>query len=78
MGTPMAVFFSTIYFYWHEKHALIPKYHRKIPLMLRFVDDIFDIAIAGEEDGLSSNELDTLKQDIDNVGALRWKVQDQS
>ena len=71
MGTPMAVFFSTIYFYWYEKHALIPKYHRKIPLTVRFVDDRFAIALVGEEDGLSSNELDTFKQDIDNFGSLR-------
>ena len=76
MGTPMAVTFAAIRFYWHEKHALIPNYNRKIPLMLCFVDDIVAIALVGEEDGLSTHELDTFKQDIDNVGTLRWKVQD--
>ena len=29
---------------------VIPKYNRKIPLMLRLVDDIFNIALVGEED----------------------------
>ena len=41
-----------------------------------FVDDIFAIARVGGEDGLLANELDVFKQDIDNFGTLRWKVQD--
>ena len=32
MGTPVAVTWATIYFYWHKIHVLIPKYGRKMIL----------------------------------------------
>ena len=74
MGTPVAVIWAMIYFYWHEKHKLIPCYGQKIPIMYRFVDDIFGVALVGGEDGFSKNEWDQFKTDIDDFGILRWDV----
>ena len=78
MGTPVAVIWATIYFYWHEKHVLIPKYGKKITLQLRYVDDIFAIAKMGGDDGLTSAEWNAFKKDLNNFGLLKWKVNEPS
>ena len=53
MCTPAAVIFVMNYFLWHEKHILIPKHGRKMPLMKIFVDDIYAIVLVGGEDGIA-------------------------
>ena len=78
MGTPAAVTWATIYFYWHELHVLIPKYGRKMILNYRFVDDIWALALFGGDDGFSPNEFDEFKQDMNNFGLLKWKVNEPS
>ena len=37
MGTPAAVMWSIIYYWWHEKHTLIPKYGNKLLLLKRLL-----------------------------------------
>ena len=78
MGTTAAVIWAIIYFCWHEKHKLIPKYQTTIPLVVQFVDDGFGIALVGGDDGLSKNDQCQFKTDIDNFGILRWDVEDPS
>jgi len=78
MGTPVAVIWAMIYFHWHEKHKLIPSYGTKIPFMVRFVDDIFGVALVGEEDGFSTDEWNKFQTDIDDFGILRWEVNEPS
>ena len=57
---------------------LIPKYKTKIPLMVRFVDDVFGIALVGGDDGLSEDDWSQFKNDIDDFGILTWDVEDPS
>ena len=53
MGTPVACVWAMIYFWWYEKHVIIPKYGKLMPVMLRFIDDIYAIVLVGGEDGIS-------------------------
>ena len=46
--------------------------------MVRFVDDIFGVAIVGEEDGFSTDEWNKFQTDIDDFGILRWEVNEPS
>ena len=78
MGTPVAVIWAMIYFWWHEKHRLIPKHGRRMPLMLRFVDDIYGIVLVGGEDGYSKERWNSFKDDINDFGILKWNVEDPS
>ena len=74
MGTPFACIYATIYYWMHEKHVLIPKYHLKMPLIARFIDDLICIIEMGGEDGMNDNEVDNLIQDLDTFGQgiLTW------
>jgi len=47
---------AIIYYWWHEKHVLIPKYGNKMPLLLRYIDDFIGVALFGGSDGLTINE----------------------
>ena len=78
MGTPAAVMWSIIYYWWHEKHTLIPKYGNKLLLLKRFVDDTICIVKIGGDDGMSQLELANFKADFDNFGpgTLTWEVFD--
>ena len=58
MGTQVAVIWATIYFWWHEKHALIPKCWRMIPLLLRFIDAMFGIVLIGDNQKWTEFEKD--------------------
>ena len=46
----------------------IPKYHLKMPLIARFIDDLMCILEVGGEDGMDDNEVDNLIQDLDTFG----------
>ena len=78
MGTPAAVMWAIIYYCWHEKHVIIPKYKSKMPLMCRFIDDIFAIVLIGGQDGMNKTELDSFKKDINDFGILKWNVDEPS
>ncbi len=48
MGTSVAVVFANLYFGWHEKMLLLPKYHdtlKRIIFHSQFVDDVFFIRV---------------------------------
>ena len=80
MGTPVAVLWASIYYYWKEKKVLIQRdsYENKLTLLKRFIDDIFAVLLFGGDDGLTANETNTFKEDIDNYGILRWNVEEPS
>ena len=64
MGTPAAVMWSIIYYWWHEKHTLIPNYGSKLLLLKRFIDDAVCIVKVGGDDGMSQLELANFKADF--------------
>ena len=66
------------YYWWHEKHTLIPKYGNKLLLLKRFIDDTICIVKIGGDDGMSQLELANFKADFDNFGpgTLTWEVFD--
>ena len=78
MDMPVAVIWAMIYFHWHEKHNLIPNYGTKIPFMVRFVDNIFGVALVGKEDGFSVDEWSQFQVNIDDFGIFRWDVNESS
>ena len=66
MGTPAAVLWAIIYFWWHEKLILLPKYGDKMPLMLRYIDDAFAVILFGGSDGFTSEDWVDFKADMNN------------
>jgi hypothetical protein len=78
MGTSCAVVFANLYYAWHEKTTILPKYlsthpndslnSSPKPLLLhrRFVDDIIGIWIGSEE------EFENYIQDLNTFGILKW------
>ena len=47
MGTPAACPWLIIYYFQHESEVLIPKYGQKLPLIARFINDLFGIVLMG-------------------------------
>lgn len=43
MGTPVACVFATLYFAWHERTFLLPKWRQFLQFYCRFIDDAFII-----------------------------------
>ena len=76
MGTPFACVYATIYFWMHEKHVLIPKNNKTMPLLVRYIDDIFGIILEGGNDGMSSDEIKQLEADLNafGPGILTWDM----
>ena len=71
MGTSVAVVFANLYFGWHEKTTLLPKYRDNLKRILfhsRFVDDVFFIW-SGDTD----QEWEELCHDYNNFGILIWE-----
>ena len=56
MGTPAAVLWAIIYYWWHEKWVLLPKYGAKMPLLLRYIDDMFAVVLYGGNDGIITED----------------------
>ena len=56
MGTPVAELRAIIHFYLHEKHKLTPVFIHKIPLLVRYIDDIFLLILYGGDNGFTPEE----------------------
>eukprot|EP00804_Cyclotella_cryptica_P019481 CCRYP_006649-RB/>CCRYP_006649-RB protein AED:0.21 eAED:0.04 QI:0/-1/0/1/-1/0/1/0/367 len=72
MGTSVAVVFANLYFGWHEKVTLLPKYRdalKRILFHARFIDDVFFIW-TGDMD----STWESLIQDYNNYGILKWDI----
>ena len=78
MGTPAALFLAIIHYYQKEKKVLLPRYNHgnEMPLLSRFIDDIVAVVLFGGDDGLTNDQRNTFKEDIDNYGILRWDVEE--
>ena len=65
MGTSAAVMWATLYYYYHEKTVLFPKYGTQLRYYRHFIDDMFGI---WRWDGnLAWNEF---CKDVDDFGIL--------
>ena len=66
MGTPSAVLWAITYYYWHKKNILIPRYSGRgqMPLLVRYIDNIFAIILVRGDSGFTSKELNEFKADI--------------
>ena len=70
MGTSVAVMYAGLYYGWHEKIRLLPGYSEEIQDLARFVDDLSILWLG------SLRRFHDLKQDINDFGILRWKVEE--
>ena len=69
MGTSAAVMWATLYYWYHEKTCLLPKYGNYLRYYKRFIDDMFGIWRWDGE--LAWNEF---CKDVDNFGILTWDI----
>ena len=65
MGTSCAVLYATLYYGYHERTVLIPRFKRWCPYLTRFIDDKFGVWIG------TSQQFECLKQTLDFKN-LRW------
>ena len=72
MGTSVAVMYASLYYGWHEKVRLLPGYKEEIQDLARFVDDLSILWLGSLE------RFNELKEDINDFGILRWKVEEPS
>ena len=74
MGTSVAVVLANLYFGWHEKEVILPKYRdnlKRIFFHSRFIDDVWFIWIGPQDE-----EWEQLLRDYDDFGILRWDFND--
>ena len=72
MGTSVAVMYAGFYYGWHEKVRLLPGYSEEIQDLARFVDDLSVLWLG------SLTRFHNFKDDINDFGILRWKVEEPS
>ena len=46
-----------------------------MPLLLRYIDDLIGVAIFGGSDGLTINEWNGFKSDMNDFGILKWDIE---
>jgi len=76
MGTPAACAYATITSGQHENSRIFPTYSQHLLYYKRYIDDIFGIWIPPERN--SQEVWTTFKEEINNWGNLKWKVEDLS
>lgn len=65
MGTSAACAYATMYYAYHERQTLLPKYKKELLYYGRFIDDIFGVWNGTQE------RFDEFKKDL-AFGKLRW------
>ncbi|KAL7474168.1 hypothetical protein ACHAW6_000156 [Cyclotella cf. meneghiniana] len=76
MGTSVAVVFANLYFGWHEKELILPRYQNHFKRILyhaRFIDDVFFIWM-GDTDTIWKN----LVHDFNCFGILKREINEPS
>ena len=68
MGTSAACMYATLYYAYHERTVLIPKYGQNLHYFKRFIDDIFGIWIPIP----GGPSWEDFLVDLDAFGLLRW------
>ena len=74
MGTPVACIYATLYYAYHERQTLLPKYSNNLLMMKRYIDDIFGIWIPDDDNPKAWEEF---KNDLP-FGILEWDVVERS
>ena len=67
MGASTACLYAALYYAYHKKRQLIPKFGHRLLYLKRFIDDGLGIWL-GEADA----EWDSFINEVDNFGKLRW------
>jgi hypothetical protein len=68
MGTSAACMYATLYYAYHERTVIIPKYRDNLHYFKRFIDDIFGIWIPIP----GGPTWEEFLVDLDKFGKLRW------
>ena len=74
MGTPCACMLASIYFAYHERTYLLPKYSNNIIFYRRFIDDVFCLWKPDYSLPFSDKiQFEHFQTDVNNFGQLRWE-----
>lgn len=68
MGTPVACVYATIYYAWHERTFIIPKYRQFLQYYKRYIDDKLIIC------NFNKATFEQFKKDL-IFGGLNWDIQ---
>ena len=69
MGTPVACIYATLYYAYHERTVLLPKYSDNLLFLRRFIDDMIGIWVPNGD----PTAWDDFKRDLP-FGILEWDV----
>ena len=73
MGTPCACMLATLYFSYHERTKILPKYASHIIFYRRFIDDVICLwSPPAHSPSQSTTVFTQLKNDMNNFGKLKW------
>ena len=78
MGTPAAVLWAIIYFYPHKKNTIVPSFAQKMPLLVRYIDDIFLLVLYGGDNRFTPEECIQFGNMINDYGILKREVEEPS
>ena len=74
MGTPCACMLASIYFAYHERTYILPKYAHNIVFYRRFIDDVFCLWQPDSTLPFSDQlQFNRFKNDLNNFGHLKWE-----
>eukprot|EP00957_Ditylum_brightwellii_P049955 3786536-Ditylum_brightwellii.AAC.1 len=72
MGTPCACIIAMLYFGLFERHFLLQKYKPWLLEYMQFIDDVLGIWKTNGDIRASNRAFQSLKEDINKFGILRW------
>ena len=75
MGTPCACIYATLFFGYHERNLLLPKYKNNIILYKQQIDDIL---LVWKPTSLNNEEWKSFKHDLNTCSSLNWETEDLS
>ena len=76
MGTSTACKLATLYFGYHERTTIIPRYSPFLPYLSRFIDD--KLGALGHGSAGSQEAFENFNRDMNNFGRLKWIVEELS
>jgi hypothetical protein len=76
MGTPVACAYATVTFGQYENSFILQKYRRQLLYYRRYIDDIIGIWLPDTNN--DSYTWQCFKEDLNNWGTLKWKIENPS
>ena len=74
MGTPCTYMLATLYYSYHERTMILPKYSTNILFYHCYIDDVICLWTSPNNDMLQSNHTyQCLQTNMNNSGKLRWE-----